>query len=344
MGKMKRTIVLWIFLVALCSVSSVFAQRSFTLMTYNCENAFDTLHDARHDDYDFLPDGKNHWTRARYWKKLQRIAQVFALADTVKPLDMAVLQEVENDTVLTHLLRRTKLHAVEYQYVMTDNETLRGIDVAVVFSPYSFHLISHELVTAPGNNSSTDKQEHIRPVLHVWGTLSTGDTLDVFAVHLPSRLGARSAEVQRQKMGTLLRRHVDSVMLCRQSPSVVIAGDFNDSPHSPVCRKFLQAQPPVQSSYSPYTLYNLMEGRKDGSYQFHGTWEWIDQVMVNGRLLLSTNTFHTQPNCVTALRSPFLLEADETYGGLRPFRTFFGPIYHGGYSDHLPVVVSFSLP
>ena len=33
----------------------------------------------------------------------------------------------------------------------------------------------------------------------------------------------------------------------------------------------------------------------------------------------------------------FLLEEDEKYYGKKPFRTYLGPRYHGGFSDHLPV-------
>ncbi|MDZ7776740.1 MAG: hypothetical protein U5L09_14620 [Bacteroidales bacterium] len=31
------------------------------------------------------------------------------------------------------------------------------------------------------------------------------------------------------------------------------------------------------------------------------------------------------------------MQEDERYGGTKPFRTYSGPRYIGGYSDHLPV-------
>jgi hypothetical protein len=40
---------------------------------------------------------------------------------------------------------------------------------------------------------------------------------------------------------------------------------------------------------------------------------------------------------------PFLLELDSNYGGTRPFRTYIGFKYHGGYSDHLPVWIDLSI-
>jgi hypothetical protein len=35
----------------------------------------------------------------------------------------------------------------------------------------------------------------------------------------------------------------------------------------------------------------------------------------------------------------FLLEEDKTYSGMKPFRTYSGYKYNGGFSDHLPVYV-----
>jgi hypothetical protein len=42
--------------------------------------------------------------------------------------------------------------------------------------------------------------------------------------------------------------------------------------------------------------------------------------------------------------APFLMEADGHYGGVKPLRTYNGLRYQRGFSDHLPLVVRFSLP
>ena len=39
------------------------------------------------------------------------------------------------------------------------------------------------------------------------------------------------------------------------------------------------------------------------------------------------------------LQNHSLLEADETYNGYKPYRTYNGFSYQGGFSDHLPVYV-----
>lgn len=41
--------------------------------------------------------------------------------------------------------------------------------------------------------------------------------------------------------------------------------------------------------------------------------------------------------CSKVYNHELLLEKDDRYPGEMPFRTYFGPTYHNGYSDHLPV-------
>ena len=43
---------------------------------YNLENLFDVYNDPVKNDEEFLPEGKNKWTEAKYQKKLQNMAKV----------------------------------------------------------------------------------------------------------------------------------------------------------------------------------------------------------------------------------------------------------------------------
>lgn len=40
---------------------------------------------------------------------------------------------------------------------------------------------------------------------------------------------------------------------------------------------------------------------------------------------------------------PFLMESDEKFGGMKPFRTYNGYRYANEFSDHLPLVAQFEL-
>ena len=46
-----------------------------TFVELNCENLFDTRHDSLKNDMEFTPEGSYHWTRTRYWRKLNNLAK-----------------------------------------------------------------------------------------------------------------------------------------------------------------------------------------------------------------------------------------------------------------------------
>ena len=46
-----------------------------TFVELNCENLFDYHHDEGKDDTEYLPEATRHWTKQRYWRKLNHIAQ-----------------------------------------------------------------------------------------------------------------------------------------------------------------------------------------------------------------------------------------------------------------------------
>lgn len=312
-----------LFSLLACWQLSVSGQ-SFSVLSYNCENAFDTIDTPRHADEAFLPDGEYHWTRFRFSRKINRIAQVILAADSLKPLDIAILQEVETDTVLTALLRRTPLASLGYEYAMTDSRDARGINVAIVYSPYTFHPISRQVI---GLDSAYLAHKHLTPtrdILYLAGTLPTGDTLHVYALHLPSRLGGAEAATKRREILRRLSQHIDSLYTVHPQPRVLVAGDFNEGPTRQL--KTLLPQ-----------LEGLMYGLPEGSYKYRANWEWIDQMWV------SRPFFSVEKAYPRTLRLPPLLEEDASYGGTKPFRTYRGPTYLGGYSDHLPVVLHVNL-
>lgn len=65
-----------------------------------------------------------------------------------------------------------------------------------------------------------------------------------------------------------------------------------------------------------------------GTLKYNGHWEKIDGGFAEGFSRVREEVF----------ADPVLLEPDSTYGGAKPRRTFAGPRYRGGVSDHLPVV------
>ncbi len=324
-----------ILLLWFVSVAPVSAQRHFGVMVYNCENAFDTIHDAGHDDYEFLPDGRREWRRYKFFQKLKNIGKVVLAVDSIQPVDLVCLCEVENDTVMTYLTKRTLLSGAGYEYVMTQSEDERGIDVALMYIPLTFKPFEVQTLRPKDDRKTRD-------VLRVAGRVLTGDTLDVYAVHFPSKLGGREADKLRRNVAEMLRCNIDSITVCRSNPNVIVMGDFNDSPKSAIMKWITDnTSSDTLKGIDKQKLYNLFANKKNGSYKYKGVWSMIDQVLLTGNLLCPSNGISTNSEEVKVMDLPFLLEEDKTHKGLKPKRSFLGTKYRYGFSDHLPVYVRF---
>ncbi len=312
------------FIIYHLSFSPAGAQ-TLTLVELNCENLFDVSHDSLKQDLEYLPDATRHWTRKRYWRKLDNIAQeILSCRDDGIP-DLVALCEVENDSALTYLTRRSLLRNAGYEYLMTSSPDLRGIDVALVYSPFSFSPVQWQSLRV----TPVEGMRPTRDILYVSGRISTGDTLHVFVVHAPSRYGGeKHSRPFRMAVAKRLSQTLDSLFMQSPKALVAVAGDFNDYDDSPILR--------CLSDHRMNSVTRDARGLNNvhGTYRYRGDWQSIDHVLCSPSLALQVDTAY--------IHSPlFLLEDDPVYGGFRPRRTYNGLRYQPGYSDHLPLVVRF---
>lgn len=302
----------------------------FTFVELNCENLFDFTHDEGKDDTEFLPDAVRRWTPWRYWNKLNNIGRCILSCGSddggaVVP-DMVALCEVENDSVMRDLTKRSMLRSVGYEYIMTDSPDDRGIDVALLYSPFSFAPINHRSIRP----KTVKGMRHTRDVLYVSGRIITGDTLHVFVVHAPSRYGGeRYSRPFRMAVAETVCAAVDSVRALSPGANIIVAGDFN---------AYTSDRSVARLSDSGITdVTAAAKGRNGivGTYRYKGRWGSLDHVFVCGSLLA----------CFESSRigdESFLTEEDPVYGGLRPRRSYVGMRYSAdGVSDHLPLIVRF---
>lgn len=328
-------------------LSSVYGQEqkdtlAFRIMSYNVENLFDTRHDTLKKDYEFLPDATRHWNETKYWKKLDDIACVITAAGEWTPPALVALCEVENDSVLDDLTLRSSLRASNYRYVMTQSPDERGIDVAMLYQRGVFKLLSANSIPIVAPNKDC---RPTRDILHVCGKMLNGDSLDVFVAHFPSRSGgAKQSEPYRLAAARCLKNAVDSLCNIRHLPQIIIMGDFNDYPNNASIKTVLAADiPPIQAEeLQANALYHLLArkcttDKQFGSYKYRGEWGLLDHIILSGNLLRPDAPLHADESKANVLQLPFLLNEDTKYGDKQPFRTYLGPRYQGGYSDHLPV-------
>ena len=71
--------------------------------------------------------------------------------------------------------------------------------------------------------------------------------------------------------------------------------------------------------------------------------QFLDQIIISASLADTTAAMHLVPGSPRIFAPSFLLTPDKTWRGERPFRSYYGFKYEGGFSDHLPLVVDFLL-
>ena len=318
-------------------VSSFCQTNRFRVMEYNVENLFDCKHDSLKNDTEFLPTALRKWDYRKYREKLIKLGKVIVAVGGEQVPDLVALCEVENEHVLTDLTRYTPLKEVGYRFLTTDSPDERGIDVALLYQPGRFKVLQHRAIGI----TPMKGQRPTRDILHVCGMIVTGDTLDVFVCHLPSRAtGARQSRPHRAHVATRLKTYCDSLLNVRKAPRILITGDFNDTPEGFIMQKILQTDTPGEK-VSPLQFYHLIAPQVPGTYRYHGEWSVLDHFLVSGLLLDKHTNFHLSPDSAIIVAFPFLLEPDRKYGGYKPYRTYIGPRYNGGVSDPLPIRVDF---
>jgi len=308
--------------------------QAFRVMFYNVENLFDTYDDPHTNDNEFLPNGAMRWTNNRYYSHLRKTAQVInAIGEWGTPA-LCGLCEVENDTVLTHLLNRTPLREQYYSYCITTGNDERGINVALMYQRDKFRYLGHSSERIP----FTNKRKRSRDILHVWGDVINGERLHVFVCHFPSRAGGeKETEPDRVDAALFLRRLCDSLYRINPESNIIVMGDFNDTPSDKSILTFLKG------ASAKYNLINLFGDPKKlnyhGSHKFQNEWSQLDQMMIspNWNKYLKAGS----PRIFVA---DFLLSKKNSRGEQSPKRNYTGTIYRNGYSDHLPIVADFLLP
>ena len=104
---MKRILlILAILLTAITCLDAQKTKQNYVIGFYNLENLFDTYDDPVKNDEEFLPDGANRWTEAKYRKKLSNMAHVIAeMAKSNKRFHTILgVSEIENRLVLEDLV------------------------------------------------------------------------------------------------------------------------------------------------------------------------------------------------------------------------------------------------
>ena len=297
---------------------------------YNVENLYDTIPDPSKNDTEFIPTSKHQWNTNRYKKKIQDLAMVM---DSMGFPAIVGVCEIENGDVLKDWCKAMNPY---YLFIHHQSPDYRGIDNGFLYQPAYFRPIADKAIQV--KIEVDGKIEPTRDILHVSGIwIPSGDTLELFVNHWPSRRGGKEAsEHRRVAAADTLSRHLQTLWKHRPGAFVIIMGDFNDDPtDKAVGQHLLEA-----GSSLNHQLVNLGSATFKagiGSYNYRGTFNLLDQIIVSKSLTQRENTL--QIKNFEVFQRPFLSFEHERFG-LTPNRTYGGPNYYGGISDHYPVRVT----
>ena len=250
-------------------------------------------------------DTTGRHTAKRLQAKCSGIAKtIFLIADKEGRLpDAVALMEVGNRRVLNKLLSTTPLRKLDYAIIHYDSPDRRGIDCALLYRRSRLTLLR----SGPRHlKDSTGAILRTRDIL-----LAEFEGIDILVNHHPSKVGAASEErraIAMRRMWGL----IDSLSAAGHQ-RILSVGDFNDNVWP--------------ASDAPGT--SIQGSRPPGTIKYNGAWEKIDGHFARGALSVEEAVFD----------HPLLTEPDRSYGGTKPRRSFSGPRWLGGISDHYPVIL-----
>jgi len=297
-------------------------QDSLLVMFWNLENFFDWKVDSTStstSDKEFSSFGSRHWTKKKFQAKCNAISKtIFWTADQEGRLpDVIGLAEIENRFVLRRLLSDTQLERLDYSIIHYDSPDPRGIDVALLYRKSSLELVSSHPVKVGGGSGSFKTRDILIAVFKT----TAGSEAAFLVNHHPSKYGSDSGW-KREEAIRCLKSSMDSLK-SRGILNMVAMGDFNDTPDASSFRTMTEGE-----------YVNLAEplARKgQGTIKYNGKWDLIDMFIIPGEM--------PSRNGMKVLHVPFLTVRDSAHSGEKPLRTYSGPRYLGGVSDHCPIAM-----
>ena len=323
---MRLILVLTLLMVGAAAYSQ--DKDSLLAVFWNLENFFDYRDGGTGDsDAEFSAGGSRHWTAKKFYRKCEMISKsLFWIGDEYGTLpDVVGVAEVENRWVLERLLYSTMLRKYGYGIVHRDSRDRRGIDVALLYRSDRLQLVDKSFCVPlySGAPMST------RDILHVkLRCLSSGGVYDFIVNHHPSKFGgAAQSEGRRSAAMESLAGVCDSLFAASAGlddyKGVVAMGDFNDTPEA---AQFSMLEGKLENA-----CLDLFE-KGEGTIRYEGKWDLIDMFWVSPSLYRRSRS--------EISRIPFLMTRDRKHPGEKPLRTYSGPRYLGGVSDHCPVVIN----
>lgn len=324
----------------------------------------------------------NSWTKPAYKLKLEHLAALLREVSSDTPPAILGLAEVENDRVAQDLLKAVGW--TEMRLVEDPAARLAGNDLVIFHDP----AILKQSGAAKSHN--VHNRYATRDLLEVDFTNSRGASLGVIAAHWPSRRISNSealriglADYTLRLLQERLKYSKDELFTAqgrakmpsmrslteRWNRSILLFGDFNDSPFDTSISDVLGAKRTLRSVQDPprlpkgrgltavehylqrqFSLFNpswklLSDGGGPvGTHYWQGDWYLLDQVILS-RGVMSPGTIDYVPDSL-ALHAPRYV--DGPHGRIEVTTATgvpkaFDAAKMDGVSDHLPLTFELDL-
>lgn len=302
---------------------------------YNVENLF--LPDPKPvHRLDPTRSGLKNWDEQRYRNKLFKISHVFQLMkeeNGVLPF-LIGLSEVSGRKVLEDLVEMEPFNS-EYGIVHYNSMDERKVDVALLYDKSKVEIIDSETITfffEIINKKNTENYDTTRDVLFS-KIKYKGTVVNVFIAHLPSK---REKDVNKPKRDFILNEIRSRILriVLEEKEHVILCGDFNENPDDENLVKILYDNDHEEVLVNPFQ--ELFSTRNYSTFHYKSGLLY-DQIILS-KSLFDNDVLNFQNAKI--FNSEKISSRTRNFEG-RPFRTYAGTRYLGGYSDHFPVFVQF---
>lgn len=304
---------------------------------YNVENLFLPDPKPMHK-LDPTISGLRSWDEGRYRNKLSKIAHVFRLMkeeNGVLPFIIG-LSEVSGRKVLEDLVKMEPFNS-EYGIVHYNSMDERRVDVALLYDKNKVEIIDSEAITFFFEiiNRSTENYDTTRDILYS-KVRYKGEIINIFIAHLPSK---REKDINKPKRAFILSEIRERILnvVNNSKENVILCGDFNENPDDENLVKILFDDAGVKILENPFQ--HLFSTRNYSTFHYKSGLLY-DQIILSKSFFNDDHVLEFQEAKI--FNSEKLSSRDRKFAG-RPYRTYAGTRYLGGYSDHFPVFIKLGI-
>lgn len=270
-----------------------------SVMTYNVENLFDTVHDKNREDFTYLPLSekmkpeviaycstlssyrrqeceKTDWNETVLKTKLDSIANVIRKVDAGTGPDVLLLAEVENESILKRLVSE-KLGDLGYKtVVLLEGPDMRGIDPAFISK---FALVAkpilHLVPYADADQEQLKMARRSRGILEVTVELPNKRSLTFLVAHFPSQ--SNPTEWRAQAVAFAKKLITEKM---KQGKAVILGGDLNITTEENTTHGYYSKE------LSEVGLVSHVVGCTEclGTHNYKGHWDFLDAFVFSKNL------------------------------------------------------------